>query len=99
MSEGRRQLRVPDDVAESLSGMHPEIKRKVRAALRTILSDPDSGKPLRDELAGLRTFRVGRLRVVYRCRAGGLIEVVAVGPRTRIYEDTYRRIRRGGGAH
>lgn len=77
--------------------MHPEIKRKIRAALRSILDDPNVGKPLRGELAGLRTFRVGRLRIVFRHQAGGVIEVVAVGPRREIYDDTYRRVLRERG--
>jgi len=87
------RLRVPDDVAEVIRGLHPQIKHKVRAALRTILSAPDTGKPLRDELAGLRSFRLGHLRIVYRHGTTTGVEVVAIGPRRRIYEDTLRRLK------
>jgi mRNA interferase RelE/StbE len=89
-----RRLRIPDDVAALIRGLHPSIKKKVRAALAAILDAPESGKALKDELAGLRSYRLGNLRIVYRLAKGRVIELVAVGPRRYIYEDTYRRVRR-----
>jgi mRNA interferase RelE/StbE len=89
-------LRIPDAVADLIRGLHPGIKHKVRAALESIQKAPTCGKPLKDELAGLRTFRLGRLRIVHRIAADRRIEIVALGPRSSIYEETYRRIRRGG---
>ena len=86
------QLRVPADVARFAQNLHPGLKRKVRYALEQILTDPHSGKALKDELEGLRSFRVGRFRIVYRIAPGRRIDLVAVGPRAIIYEETYRRI-------
>ena len=88
-----RRLRVPGDVASLIQGLHPDLKRKLRAALDAIIADPSIGKALRDELAGLRSYRIGRFRLVYRV-AGSIIEIVAVGPRAFIYEETWRRVRR-----
>jgi mRNA interferase RelE/StbE len=88
-----RRLRIPDDVAALIRGLHPDLKRKVRSALSDILDDPAVGKPLREELAGLRSSRIGRFRIVYRV-AGSVIEVAAVGPRRTIYQETWRRVRR-----
>lgn len=88
-----RRLRVPGDVASLVQGLHPDLKRKLRAALDAIIADPSVGKALRDELAGLRSYRIGRFRLVYRV-AGSIIEIVAVGPRASIYEETWRRVRR-----
>jgi len=90
----RYRLRVPGPVAALIRGLHPEIKRKVRAGLATILDEPTVGKPLKDELEGLRSLRVGRLRVVYRVGESRLIEVISVGPRRRIYQETLRLVRR-----
>ncbi len=87
------RLRVPDEVTSLLRGMHPTLKRKTRASLKMILADPSSGKPLKDELAGLRSFRVGTFRIVYRMKRN-VIEIVAIGPRERIYEETYRLLKR-----
>jgi mRNA interferase RelE/StbE len=72
--------------------LHPGLKRKVRDALEQILVDPHSGKALKDELEGLRSFRVGRFRIVYRIATVRRIDLVAVGPRAIIYEETHRRI-------
>jgi mRNA interferase RelE/StbE len=83
-----RKLTIPDDVAALVRTLHPHIKKKVKSSLRYILSDPHSGKALTDELKGLRSFRVGRLRIIYRITDRKEIEIVAIGPRERIYEDT-----------
>jgi mRNA-degrading endonuclease RelE of RelBE toxin-antitoxin system len=88
-----RRLRVPGDVASLIQGLHPDLKRKLRAALHAIIADPSVGKTLRDELAGLRSYRIGRFRLVCRV-AGSIIEIVAVGPRASIHEETWRRVRR-----
>jgi mRNA interferase RelE/StbE len=72
--------------------MHPSLKKKVRASLELILSDPASGKALRDDLAGLRSFKVGRIRVVYKVSKTE-VQVVAIGPRSRIYEETSRLVK------
>ena len=94
MRQGRYRLSVPDEVAELIRSLHPELKRKVKSSLQLILNDPGSGKALKDELAGLRSFRVGRFRIIYRIASGNRIDLVAVGPRERIYEETYRILRK-----
>ena len=88
-----RRLKVPDDVAALVRGLHPDLKRKVRSALGDVVDDPAIGKLLRYQLAGLRSCRVSRFRIVYRV-AGTTIEIVAVGPRRTIYQETWRRVRK-----
>jgi len=87
-----RRLRIPDDVAALIRGLHPDLKRRVRFALGDILADPEIGKPLRDEWAGLRSYRVSRLRIIYRVTRTA-IDIVALGPRRTIYRETWRRVR------
>jgi mRNA interferase RelE/StbE len=69
--------------------MHPNLKKKIRASFKLILQDPLAGKALKEELAGLRSFRVSRYRVIYKIVDRQEIAIVAVGPRERIYEDTF----------
>ena len=88
------KLNVPGETATLIRHSHPDLKRRTREALRTIVEDPTSGKPLVDELRGSRSFRLGKVRIVYAINEGGYIEIVAVGPRKRIYEETYRLISR-----
>lgn len=87
------KLKVPDQVAELVRTLHPDLKKKIRASMKIILAEPDSGKALKEELAGLRSYRVSRFRIIYRI-AKEAIEIVAIGPRARIYEETYRRVRK-----
>ena len=94
MATQQYRLRVPTSLATLIRGMHPQLKRKLRASLSTVLSDPTVGNALRDELEGLRSYRMGRLRIIYRLSTRGrVIELVAVGPRSRIYEDTLRYVK------
>jgi mRNA interferase RelE/StbE len=88
------RLRVPDRLVGFIRGLHPDIKRKIRGSLSMIVTDPNSGKPLKDELEGLRSFRVSRFRIVYRIAEPKEIQIVAIGPRNRIYEETYRIIKK-----
>jgi mRNA interferase RelE/StbE len=88
------RLRVPASLAALLRGLHPDLRRKVRAALDIIRTEPHAGKALRDELAGLRSLRIGSLRVIYRIGPERVIELVAIGPRRTIYEETFRLLRR-----
>jgi mRNA-degrading endonuclease RelE of RelBE toxin-antitoxin system len=58
------------------------------------LSDrPDMGKPLRCELEGFSSARLGRHRVIYRWSRSRL-DVILVGPRATIYEEASRLRRR-----
>jgi mRNA interferase RelE/StbE len=88
------RLRVPGRIEELVRGLHPDLKRKVRAGLDVIRTDPAAGKELRDELAGLRSLRVGRVRIIYRVAPRRLIDLVAIGPRRTIYQETLRLLRR-----
>jgi mRNA interferase RelE/StbE len=88
-------LRVAHGLAELIRGLHPQLKRKLRAALQQLAAEPRSGKALKSELDGLWSFRVGRFRVIYRIGPGRRIDLVAFGPRERIYEETYRLVARG----
>jgi hypothetical protein len=64
----------------------------VPAALETTVSAPVIGKALKEELAGLRSYRIGKLRSVHRLVGDQTVEMVAIGPRRYIYEETYRKI-------
>jgi mRNA-degrading endonuclease RelE of RelBE toxin-antitoxin system len=83
---------MSDDVSAFIRTLHPILKKRVHAALHEIRTDPDSGKALQDDLAGYRSLRIGKFRIVYRRGARKEIEIVAVGPRRTIYEETVRLI-------
>ncbi|MEA2038840.1 MAG: type II toxin-antitoxin system RelE/ParE family toxin [Thermodesulfobacteriota bacterium] len=74
--------------------MHPEIKKKIKSSLEIILSDPHAGKSLKGELTGLKSFRTGRFRIIYRISSKQIIDIVSIGPRRIIYEITYRLLKK-----
>ena len=88
------KLRMPDETADFIRHMHPEIKKKIKSSLEIILSDPHAGKSLKGELTGLKSFRTGRLRIVYKISSKQIIDIVSVGPRRIIYEITYRLLKK-----
>lgn len=92
---GSRRLKMSDETAELVRTLHPHLKRKIKAALQTVLNDPQSGKALKNELGGLQSFKVGKFRVVYKAaKDKGIIEVVTIGPRKTIYEETMRLLKK-----
>jgi mRNA interferase RelE/StbE len=88
------KLVVPRDVRELIRTMHPSLKKKVKACLKIILSDHRSGKAPIQELSGLRSFRISSFRIIYRIKEPEKIELIAIGPRERIYEKTFRMIQK-----
>ena len=88
------KLVVPKDVRELIRTMHPFLKKKVKASLKIVLSEPYSGKALMDELSGLRSFRISSFRIIYRIKGPEQVELIAIGPRERIYEETFRIIQK-----
>ena len=88
------KLRVPEEIVTLIRGCHPQLKRKIRAGLRHIMAEPESGKGLKDELEGLQSYRISRFRITYRRSSRRSIDIVAIGPRKIIYEETYRIIKK-----
>jgi mRNA-degrading endonuclease RelE of RelBE toxin-antitoxin system len=95
-SKGRIQIkfRVTEEIVTLIRGCHPQLKRKIRAGLRHIMAEPESGKWLKDELEGMQSYRISRFRIIYRKTSPRIIDIVAIGPRKTIYEETYRIIKK-----
>jgi len=80
-----RRVEISKTVRNLITHLSPELKRKVRTAFRVIAADPYQAKELKDELVGLRSYRLGNARIIFRL-TGQVVEVVAFGPRRDIYE-------------
>ena len=75
--------------------LSPLRKKKIKAALRAIAHKPLEGNPLQEELAGLFSYRVGSLRVIYTVdKEKKIVHVVAIGPRRSIYEEVEKELRK-----
>jgi mRNA interferase RelE/StbE len=94
----RFTLDIPPDVADIIRHLSPDLKRGVRAALRTLSVNPHEGVPLLRELKGKWRYRVRRYRVVYEVDGRArVLRVVAVGQRRHIYEQLAARLRSPSG--
>ena len=83
-------IRFTASAAKAVRKLDPEIRRRVRLAVATLREAPERGKPLQLTLKGLRSWRTGDFRIVYRLEAGRVeVLVIAVGHR----RDVYTRLR------
>ena len=88
-------LLVPEEIVTLIRGLHPIIKSQIRKGFEDIVEDPFTGKLLKEELHGLMSYRVKRYRIIYRLVSDKKqLEIVAIGPRKNIYEETFKIISR-----
>jgi mRNA interferase RelE/StbE len=85
----RRPIRTASEISAYIRSLHPALKKRIHDALDQIRAQPGEGKPLQRELENYRSFRIGKFRIIYRVMVKE-IEIVAVGPRRTIYEETTR---------
>ena len=83
----RFRLGMAQAVRDLLIRLPPSLKHKVKAALHSLADNPYQAKALKDDLVGLRSFRVARSRIILQVKAS-TVEIVPFGPR----KDIYRRV-------
>ena len=88
----RFSLDIVQDVRDVLAHLPPSFKRKVKAAFQSLAENPYQAKALKDDLAGLRSFRVARSRIILQITASR-VEIVAFGPRKDIYQRVATELR------
>lgn len=81
----RYRLEMSPPVRQLIAHLPPQFKRRVKIALQCIAENPYLAKELKEELAGLRSQRIGRARIIFRIK-GSVVEIIAIGPRRDIYE-------------
>ena len=87
-------LRYGASAARAIRKLDPQVQRRVRAAVLALADDPLRGKPLQLTLKGLRSWRTGDYRIVYRVVAERVeIVIVAAGHRREVYEQVRDRLR------
>lgn len=79
------RLLADEPLREVIRHLSPDLKKKVKQALELIMARPQTGKELKMELQGLRSYRIGRFRIIYRV-GGSDIQLIAIGPRKTIYQ-------------
>ncbi|OGD11728.1 MAG: hypothetical protein A2Y86_09385 [Candidatus Aminicenantes bacterium RBG_13_62_12] len=75
------------EAKKNVEKLDPSVRKLIRKAIESLSDNPEKGKPLSYELAGLRSLRTSEYRVIYRIRGRELLViVVAVGHRREIYK-------------
>lgn len=87
-------VRYTRSTAKAIRQLDPQVRERVRAAIETLCDDPLRGKPLQLTLQGLRSWRTGDWRLVYRVLEDRIeILVIAVGHRREVYDRLRDRVR------
>ena len=73
--------------ARAIRKLDQVVRERIRDALQKLGKDPKRGKQLRLGLTGLRTWRTGPYRIIYRLIESRIeIIVVAIGHRREVYK-------------
>ncbi len=73
--------------ARAIRKIDPAVRRRVDAALQKLREEPERGKPLQLALRGLRSWRTGDYRIVYRVIESRIeIVIVSIGHRRDVYD-------------
>jgi mRNA-degrading endonuclease RelE of RelBE toxin-antitoxin system len=81
------RLRYAETCRGQIAALPPDLKRVVRSRLDQLCSLPFAGKRLERELAGYRSLRARRFRIIYRIdEDSGTLEIHYVGHRKDVYE-------------
>ncbi len=72
--------------ARQIRKLDRQVQQRVRRACLELAANPERGKPLQMSLRGLRSWRTGDFRIIYRIVAERVeVIVVAAGHRREIY--------------
>ncbi len=66
------------------------MKERIDKAIDEIISNPECGKVLHYALKGLRSYRTGNMRIIYKIEGDNLY-FITFGHRKKIYDDLRRR--------
>jgi mRNA-degrading endonuclease RelE of RelBE toxin-antitoxin system len=88
----RFRLDIVRAVRDLLIHLPPSLKHKVKVSLQSLADNPCQAKALKDDLAGLRSFRVAQSRIILQIKVFR-VEIVAFGPRKDIYHRVATELR------
>ena len=79
-------IKYAPSAARAIRKLDPTVRKRIRDTLQKLSKDPEHGKQLQLPLKGLRAWRTGRYRIIYRLIESRIeILVVAIGHRRDVY--------------
>jgi mRNA interferase RelE/StbE len=89
------RVQIPPSLSKSLRHLHPELKAKLKNALKTLEVDPFLGKPLKEKLTGLYSYRVTHYRIIYEIRQKEVVvAVIEIAERKIVYEEVMKVLKK-----
>ena len=86
--------------AKAIRKLDPGVRRRVKAAIEALSEDPFRGKPLQLTLKGLRSWRTGDYRIIYRIVQERIeVAVVSAGHRRQIYDRLRQLVQESPGSY
>jgi mRNA interferase RelE/StbE len=89
-------VKIPSAAQEDIRRLDRGVQAQVAKRLKILERDPEHGKPLGSDLAGLRRITVGnrQWRIIYVIAAPDLVVVWCVGNRahSEVYQEAARRV-------
>ena len=80
------EVRVEENAEKFLKKLDETTKKRIIKKLKDLETNPELGKPLTANLAGLWSLRIGDYRAIYQIRNNELIILVLqIGHRKNIY--------------
>jgi len=81
---GPKDARLSRRAEKSLQSLDERLKDHLKEAIRELTANPLLGKKLKGEFEGLRSYRLGSVRIVYRFTKE-LLNVVYIDHRKDVY--------------
>ena len=89
------KIRATQEASRLLSSFHPETKKQLKQSLNELRRNPYIGKDLREELAGFKSLRQNKYRIIYNLNEEEkIIQIFYIGRRKDIYEQ-FRKLLTG----
>lgn len=81
-------VKFAPEAARIITHFPPEVKKLIRASIDEVVTEPFKGDELHMELAGFRSLKPKRYRIIYKVdEVDSTIEVYYVGPRRDVYQN------------
>lgn len=86
-------LRYHPAAADEINDLKKSLKKRIQKKLTRLRRKSLEGKPLKGELSGFRSSRVGNYRIVYTISEDqGIVYVLYVGHRSKVYQEAKRKL-------
>lgn len=79
------RIDIPSSCKKDIKNADSESKRRLKIVLTSLMDDPYQGKPLRYELRGIRSIRIGKYRLTYEI-IGEMVRLRSFRLRKKVYD-------------